>query len=124
PPNVNWIPMNAFVATHFVLIPVSPNAFDLEGIRLTLTTMQNVRHFHNPNLQLLGLMMTLYDHRNSISAEIYAVLKRQFGDTLFNTKIPINTALQKANAHKQDIYAFEPSSTGAVAYQAFIEKEL
>jgi len=124
PPNVNWIPINAFVAAHYVLIPVSPNAFDLEGIRLTLATMRNVMQYNNPDLQLLGLFMTLYDHRNSISAEIYTVLKHQFGRALFETKIPINTALQKANAHHQDIYAFEPASAGAGAYQAFIEKEL
>lgn len=124
PPNVNWIPINAFVAADFVLIPVSPNAFDLEGIKLTLNTMQNVRKYHNKNLQLLGLLMTLYDHRNSISREIYDVLKERFKSVLFNTKIPINTALQKANAHKQDIYTFEPSSTGALAYKSFIENEL
>ena len=68
--------------------------------------------------------MTLYDHRNSISREIYDVLKGQFKDFLFNTRIPINTALQKANAHKQDIFTFEPTSTGAVAYKSFIENEL
>jgi chromosome partitioning protein len=124
PPNVNWIPINAFVAADYVLIPVSPNAFDLEGIKLTLNTIQNVRKYHNKNLQLLGLLMTLYDHRNSISREIYDVLKGQFKDFLFNTKIPINTALQKANAHKQDIFTFEPTSTGAVAYKSFIENEL
>lgn len=124
PPNVNWIPINAFVATDYVLIPVSPNAFDLEGIRLTLATMQNVRRYHNQNLHLLGLVMTLYDHRNLISSEIFDKLKRQFGDHLFNTRIPINTALQKANAHRMDIFSFEPGASGAVAYQSFIEKEL
>jgi len=124
PPNVNWIPINAFVAADYVLIPVSPNAFDLEGIRLTVATMRNVIRYNNPHLRLLGLVMTLYDHRNSISAEIYTLLKKQFGDALFDTKIPINTALQKANAHKQDIYTFEPNSAGAIAYQSFIEKEL
>lgn len=124
PPNVNWIPINAFVAADYVLVPVSPNAFDLEGIKLTLRTMQNVRTFHNPQLQLLGLLMTLYDHRNLISGEIYDLLKKQFGNVLFDIKIPINTALQKANAHRQDIYSFEPSATGAIAYQSFIEKEL
>lgn len=124
PPNVNWIPINAFVATDYVLIPVSPNAFDLEGIRLTLATMQNVRRYHNPKLQLLGLVMTLYDHRNLISSEIYDMIKKQFADALFNTRIPINTALQKANAHRQDIFTFEPTASGAVAYQSFIEKEL
>jgi chromosome partitioning protein len=124
PPNVNWIPINAFVAADYVLIPVSPNAFDLEGITLTLNTMQNVRKYHNKNLQLLGLLMTLYDHRNSISREIYDVLKERFKGFLFNIKIPINTALQKANAHKQDIYTFEPTSSGAVAYKSFVENEL
>lgn len=121
PPNVNWIPINAFVAADYVLIPVSPNAFDLEGIRLTLNTMHNVQKYHNKNLKLLGVLMTLYDHRNSISREIYTLLQNQFKDLLFDTKIPINTALQKANAHRQDIYTFEPSSTGAIAYKSFVE---
>lgn len=124
PPNVNWIPINAFVAADYVLIPVSPNAFDLEGIRLTLNTMRNVQRYHNPHLQLLGILMTLFDHRNSISHEIYALLKKQLGEKLFSIKIPINTALQKSNAHKQDIYSFEPTAPGAIAYQSFIEKEL
>jgi len=123
PPNVNWIPINAFVAAQFVLIPVSPNAFDLEGIRLTLNTMRSVQKYNNPNLRLLGLLMTLYDHRNSISAEIYTLLKNQFKEFLFDTKIPMNTDLQKANAHKQDIYTFNPNATGAIAYKSFIEKE-
>jgi chromosome partitioning protein len=124
PPNVNWIPINAFVAAEYVLIPVSPNAFDLEGIRLTLNTMRNVQKYHNPRLQLLGILMTLFDHRNSISHEIYQLLKRQFAEQLFSVKIPINTALQKSNAHRQDIYAFEPTAPGALAYQSLIEKEL
>jgi len=124
PPNVNWIPINAFVAADYVLIPVSPNAFDLEGIRLTLNTMSNVQKYHNPRLQLLGILMNLFDHRNLISHEIYDLLKKQFGDKLFNVKIPINTALQKSNAHCQDIYTFEPHAPGAVAYQSLIEKEL
>jgi chromosome partitioning protein len=124
PPNVNWIPINAFVAADYVLIPVSPNAFDLEGIRLTLNTMRNVQKYHNPQLQLLGILMNLFDHRNSISHEIYALLQKQFGDKLFTIKIPVNTALQKSNAHRQDIYSFEPTATGALAYQSFIEKEL
>ena len=124
PPNVNWIPINAFVAADYVLVPVSPNAFDLEGIKLTLKTMYNVKKYHNANLNLLGILMTLFDHRNSISHEIYHLLKSQFPDTLFDTKIPVNTSIQKANAHRQDIYSFESTATGAVAYQAFIEKEL
>lgn len=124
PPNVNWIPINAFVAADYVLIPVSPNAFDLEGIRLTLNTMRNVQKYHNSHLHLLGILMNLFDHRNSISHEIYALLKKQFGDKLFDVKIPVNTALQKSNAHRQDIYSFEPQAPGAVAYQSFIEKEL
>lgn len=124
PPNVNWIPINAFVAADYVLVPVSPNAFDLEGIKLTLKTMYNVKKYHNANLNLLGILMTLFDHRNSISHEIYHLLKSQFPDMLFDTKIPVNTSIQKANAHRQDIYSFEATATGAVAYQAFIEKEL
>ena len=124
PPNVNWIPINAFVAADYVLVPVSPNAFDLEGINLTLKTMANVQRYHNPSINLLGLFMTLYDHRNSISHEIYSLLKGRFKDALFDTKIPMNTAFQKANAHQQDIYAFEPTAPGATAYQSLIEKEL
>lgn len=124
PPNVNWIPINAFVAANYVLIPVSPNAFDLEGIKLTLKTMQQVKAYHNSNLNLLGILMTLFDHRNLISHEIYQLLKGQFHDALFDTKIPINTSIQKANAHRQDIYSFEATATGAIAYQSFIEKEL
>lgn len=124
PPNVNWIPINAFVAADYVLVPVSPNAFDIEGITLTLKTMANVRRYHNHGLQLLGLFMTLYDHRNSISHEIYHLLKGKFQNRLFETKIPLNTAFQKANAHRTDIYAFEPMAPGARAYQSLIEKEL
>lgn len=124
PPNVNWIPINAFVAADYVLVPVSPNAFDLEGINLTLKTMNSVHRYHNPNIKLLGLFMTLYDHRNSISHEIYSLLKKRFTEALFDTKIPVNTAFQKANAYRQDIYAFEPTAPGATAYQSLIEKEL
>lgn len=124
PPNVNWIPINAFVAAHYVLIPVSPNAFDLEGIRLTMNTLNRAKKYGNPKLQLLGIIMTLYDHRNSISHEIYNLLKGQFQDDMFNTRIPINTDLQKANAHRQDIHDFNPSAAGAEAYVSFIEKEL
>lgn len=124
PPNVNWIPINAFVAADYVLIPVSPNAFDLEGIVMTLATMRSVQRYHNPKLTLFGIMMNLFDHRNSISHEIYHLLHQQFPDRLFTTKIPVNTAFQKANAHRQDIYAFEPTASGALAYQSLIEKEL
>ncbi len=124
PPNTNFIPINSLVAADYVLIPITPNAFDLSGINLTLEAMKRVQRFYNPKLKLLGLMMSLFDHRNSISHEIYSLLQQQFGDLLFNTKIPINTAIQKANAHRQDIFTYEPTSTGAIAYKSFIEKEL
>lgn len=124
PPNLGWIPINAFVAADYVLIPVSPDVFDLKGIKMMMNNMDSVIKYHNKDLKLLGMFMTKFDHRNSISHEIYELLQNKFGELVFKTKIPINTALQKANAHKQDIFTFDSKATGALAYKALVEKEL
>jgi chromosome partitioning protein len=124
PPNVNWVPINGLVASDYVLIPISPNAFDLEGISLLLKQMQYVVKYYNPSLKLLGFFVTMFARKNSISNEIVALLERQYPDLIFNTKIPLNTDIQKANAHRQDIFSFKSDATSAIAYKAFIEKEL
>jgi chromosome partitioning protein len=124
PPNINMLPINAWVASDFIVITAKPSAFDLHGLSSMLSKVGQTRDFYNPNLRVLGFLVTMFDHRNGISHEIYDLLKTKFPNELFQTKIPINTAMEKAIANNQDIFEYEPYSNAALAYKSLIEKEL
>ncbi|OOG62515.1 chromosome partitioning protein [Rhodanobacter sp. B04] len=116
PPSLNLLTLNALTAADGVLIPVQCEYFALEGLSSLLETIKAVRHRLNPNLEIEGLLRTMYDVRNNLGNEVSAQLTQHFGDKVLRSIIPRNVRLAEAPSHGQPIHLYDRSSRGAIAY--------
>ena len=123
PPSLGLLTVNALSAATDVLIPVQAEYYALEGLSQLLSVIQQVQGGLNPNLNLLGLVLTLYDPRNSLSDQVKDELSKHFGDKLFETIIPRNVRLAEAPSFGKPIMEYDKWSKGARAYKA-LTKEL
>lgn len=117
PPSLGLLTVNALVASDFVLIPVQAEYYALEGLSQLLQVMQQVRKGLNPDLELLGVILTMYDRRTSLSEQVYNEVKLHFGDKLFKTVIPRNVRLAEAPSFGTPISEHDKWSKGARAYK-------
>jgi chromosome partitioning protein len=124
PPNVNDLPQNAMVASDYILVPFQADSFNMRGIVLLLKQMGKIQKYFNPDLKILGFLSVAYDQRKTITREIYSKMVEKFGDKVFKTKLPVNSAVTYAHTAKQDIFEFEPQSPIAMAYSTLIENEI
>ncbi len=116
PPTLGLITVNALVAAHHVIIPIQSSYFALEGTDDLLETIEKVRSRPNPELNLLGVLVTLFDRRTSLSKDVEAHIRNVFGKKTFKTIITRSVRLEEAPAHKESIFSFAPRSSGAVEY--------
>ena len=116
PPTLGLITVNALVAANFVLIPIQSSYFALEGTDDLLETIEKVRSRPNPELELLGVLVTLFDKRTSLSKDVEAHIRQVFGKKAFKTKISRSVRLEESPAHRETIFEFSPKSSGAVEY--------
>jgi chromosome partitioning protein len=116
PPSLNLLTLNALTAADGVLIPVQCEYFALEGLSSLLDTIKAVRHRLNPQLEIEGLLRTMYDVRNNLGNEVSAQLTQHFGDKVLRSIIPRNVRLAEAPSHGQPIHLYDRSSRGAIAY--------
>lgn len=122
PPSLGLLSINALTAADSVLIPVQAEYYALEGLTQLLGTIQRVRDGLNPNLSLLGVAVTMYDSRTSLSENVYKELKKHFGQKLFNTVIPRNVRLAEAPSYGKSILAHDKWSRGARAYKSLAKE--
>lgn len=118
PPSLGLLTINALTAASQVLIPVQAEYYALEGLSQLLNTIQAVRGSTNPNINLLGIVLTMFDKRNSLSEQVQAEVQNYFGDKLFQTVIPRNVRLAEAPSYGRTIYEHDRWSKGARAYKA------
>ncbi len=118
PPALNLLTINALVAAHSVMIPMQCEYYALEGLTALLNTIRKIRETLNPQLQIEGLLRTMYDPRNNLDNEVSAQLKQHFGDKLYRTIIPRNIRLAEAPSHGKPVIAYDMQSKGAQAYLA------
>ncbi len=116
PPSLHLLTLNALTAAHGVLIPVQCEYFALEGLSSLLDTISAVRQRLNPQLQLEGLLRTMYDVRNNLGNEVSTQLTEHFGDKVLRSIIPRNVRLAEAPSHGKPINLYDRSSRGAIAY--------
>ncbi len=121
PPALGWLTLNAFTAADQVIVIVSPGYFELDSIVQISKTIAETKRYFNPSLQLRGLLFTMSDPTVN-TANSLAILRKMYGDQLLQTIIPRNTDLRDAHFRKQDIYTYNPSSKGAVAYARLVEE--
>jgi chromosome partitioning protein len=117
PPTLGLITVNALVAANYVLIPIQSSYFALEGTDDLLETIEKVRSRPNPDLNLLGVLVTLFDRRTALSKDVEAHIRKVFGKKTFDTVISRSVRLEESPAHKKPIFTYAPRSSGAVEYQ-------
>jgi chromosome partitioning protein len=110
--------VNALAAADGVLIPMQCEYYALEGLTALLDTIQRVQQVLNPQLEIEGLLRTMYDPRNSLTNEVSAQLSSHFGDRVYRTVIPRNVRLAEAPSFGMPILAYDKQSKGAMAYLA------
>ncbi|WP_036108902.1 MULTISPECIES: ParA family protein [Luteibacter] len=116
PPSLHLLTLNALTAADGVLIPVQCEYFALEGLSSLLDTISAVRQRLNPQLEVEGLLRTMYDVRNNLGNEVSAQLTQHFGDQVLRSIIPRNVRLAEAPSHGQPIHLYDRGSRGAIAY--------
>ena len=122
PPTLGLITVNALVAATHVLIPIQSSYFALEGADDLLETIDKVRARPNPNLRLLGVVVTLYDRRTILGREVLQQIREVFGRKVFETMISKSVRLEEAPAYKESIFTFAPNSRGAEEYAKLCEE--
>jgi len=118
PPALNILTVNALVAAHSVLIPMPCEYFALEGLTSLLKTIGEINQTVNVDLQIEGVLRTLYDGRNRLTREINQQLSVHFGNKLYTTVIPRNVRVAEAPSFGLPILNYAPRSQGATAYLA------
>lgn len=116
PPALGLLTVNALVAAHYLLVPVQASYYALEGTDDLLETLQRIRARPNPELELLGVIVTLFDKRTNLARDTYKQVCEVFGEKVFNTIIGKNVRLEESPAYKETIFTFAPDSSGAKEY--------
>lgn len=124
PPTLGLITVNALVAANHVLIPIQSSYFALEGTDDLLETIEKVRSRPNPELEILGVLVTLFDKRTSLSKDVEAHIRQVFGKKTFKTLISRSVRLEESPAHKETIFTFSPKSSGATEYHELSKEVL
>lgn len=122
PPALGLLTINALTAADSVLIPVQTEYYALEGLGQLLGTIQRVRGQLNTSLELLGVVLTMYDKRTSLSEQVKEEVAKHFGEKLFSTVIPRNVSLAEAPSYGETIYQHDKWSKGARAYKALVKE--
>ena len=116
PPSLGILTLNALVAADLLLAPVQCEYLALEGVAQLMETIELVRATLNPRLELLGMLMTMFDPRTRLSPQVVEEVRRHFPDKTFETVIPRSVRLSEAPSYGKPVLEYEPSSRGASAY--------
>ncbi|HEV8436929.1 MAG TPA: AAA family ATPase [Methylomirabilota bacterium] len=122
PPSLGLLTVNALTAADAVLIPLQCEYYALEGLTQLIATVNLVRDHLNPDLAVLGVLLTMYDSRTNLSAEVSAEARRHLGDAVFKTVIPRNVRLSEAPSYGQPIALYRADSRGAEAYRSLADE--
>jgi chromosome partitioning protein len=118
PPSLGILSVNALAAARGVIVPVQCEYLALEGLGLLMRTLELVRSRINPDLELTGLVMTMYDARTNLSAQVVAEVSRHFPDRRFDSVIPRSVRISEAPSYGETILQYAPANTGAEAYRS------
>jgi chromosome partitioning protein len=122
PPSLGLLTVNALTAAHAVLIPIQCEYYALEGLTQLIATVNLVRDHLNPDLAVKGVVLTMYDARTNLSAEVAAEVRTHLADAVFDTVIPRNVSLSESPSYGQPIALYRPDSRGAEAYRALADE--
>ena len=117
PPSLGLLTLNALTAADGVLIPIQTEYYALEGLSALVDTIRRVRDGLNPQLEIEGVVLTMYDGRTRLSAQVANEVRRHMNGTVYDTVVPRSVRLSEAPSHGVPIALYDPASRGAVAYR-------
>ena len=124
PPSLGVITLNALCAAQSVLIPMQCEYYALEGLSQLTRTVEMVRQSYNTQLQIEGVLMTMFDGRNNLARQVASDVRRHFGKKVYKTVIPRNIRLSEAPSHGQPVMLYDEASTGSQAYMSLAKEFL
>ncbi len=124
PPTLGLITVNALVASTHLIIPIQSSYFALEGTDDLLETVQRIKARPNPQLEVLGVLVTLHDRRTTLSKDIFEQIRQVFGSKVFDTTISRSVRLEESPAYRESIFTFAPGSSGAIEYAKLCDEVL
>ena len=124
PPSLSLITVNALTAADSVLIPIQCEYYALEGLGQLVKTIDLVKKYLNTKLKVVGVLLTMYDGRTNLSAQVAAEVKKYFGEQVFDAVIPRNVRLSEAPSHGEPILEYDPRSKGADVYEQLAREVL
>ncbi len=116
PPSLGLLTVNALAAADALIIPIQCEYFALEGVSDLMKTVEDVRRYLNPRLELDGIVLTMYDERTNLAQQVAQEVRSVFGDLVFSTVVPRNVRLAEAPSHGRPIHAYDLRSRGSQAY--------
>ena len=122
PPSLEMLTLNALAAADGILVPVQCEYYALEGLSDLMSTLRAVKRRINPNLEIFGVALTMYDGRTNFSAQVAQEVRRHFPGKVYATVIPRNIRLAEAPSHGLPVTVYDRSSRGAHAYKAMAEE--
>ena len=122
PPSLGLLTLNALTATDSFLVPIQCEYYALEGLSQLLSTIKLVQKNLNPNLQMEGILLTMYDNRTNLSNQVVADVRENFKEKVFKTMIPRNVRLSEAPSFGQSILDYDRKSKGAETYLALAKE--
>ena len=117
PPSLGLLTLNALTAADGVLIPIQTEYYALEGLSQLVNTIRRVREGLNPRLEIEGVLLTMYDARTNLSAQVASEVRRHLNGSVYETVVPRSVRLSEAPSHGVPIALYDPSSRGANAYR-------
>ena len=117
PPALGMLTLNALCAADAVVVPLQCEFYALEGLGALVETLERVRAAFRPELRILGILLTMYDSRTSLSRQVATEVRKHFGDKVLHAMIPRNVRISESPSHGQPVVTYDPSSSGAAAYR-------
>jgi len=124
PPSLGLLTVNALTAADGVIVPIQSEYYALEGLTQLMETLSIVRRHLNPELEVFGVVITMFDSRTQLSGQVATEVKKHFGDKMFRTMIPRNVRLSEAPSHGKSIGEYDPKSKGAECYASLAREVL
>jgi chromosome partitioning protein len=122
PPSLGILTINSLACADYVIVPIQPEMYALEGLEALETTISKVRQRANPELKVLGWVITLHDGRTRIHRDVTDLFRKKYGSDLFQTVISVNTTIREAQAAKKTVIQYDASRTGAMNYLTFADE--
>jgi ATPases involved in chromosome partitioning len=116
PPSLGLLTVNAFVAAREVFIPIQCEYYALEGLSQLLKNIELIQAHLNPTLHVSTILLTMFDARTRLSADVAAQVREHFTDVTLRTSIPRSVRISEAPSHQQTVMTYDPGSSGALSY--------